>query len=270
MTNFLIDHHQLAACYRAEDVIVIDCRFSLADTGHGEALYGQSHIPGAHYLHLERDLSGPQQQHGGRHPLPGISQLEMLFSAVGINADSRVVAYDDSRFGFAARLWWLLRYLGHDQVQLLNGGFRAWNDSDLPVSGQTVIANPGNFIARPRPDLLVDINQVKTVPHSIDSVLIDSREEKRFLGLEEPIDPVAGHINGAKNHPWQEVTDEQGFFLDLPAQQARWGEVLNQDEIVVYCGSGVTACVNLLSLAGLGRDDAKLYAGSWSDWCSFL
>jgi thiosulfate/3-mercaptopyruvate sulfurtransferase len=270
MGRYLINVDQLEACYQRDDVVVIDCRYSLGDTHQGQVLYQQSHIPGAHYLHLDRDLSGPKSRHGGRHPLPEVSQLEALFSSLGINASSHVIAYDDSRFGFAARLWWLLRYLGHEQVQLLDGGFHAWCEQGLAVTGSVSPRTEQIFKARPRPELVVGINEVKTIPHMAGSVLIDSREEKRFLGEEEPIDPVAGHINGAKNYPWQQVADERGFFLEEGRQRARWGELLGQQELVVYCGSGVTACVNLLSLAMVGREDAKLYAGSWSDWCSYL
>ena len=270
MSKYLINADQLAACYQRDDVLVMDCRYSLADTLQGESLYRHSHIPGAHYLHLDRDLSGLKSQHGGRHPLPEVSQLEALFSTLGINAGSHVIAYDDSGFGFAARLWWLLRYLGHEQVQLLDGGFNAWCEQGLPVTEAVERKSAQLFKARPRPELVTSINEVKTVPHITGAVLIDSRDEKRFLGVEEPIDPVAGHICGARNYPWQQVTDERGFFLDEARQRARWGEVLGQQELVVYCGSGVTACVNLLSLAILGREDARLYAGSWSDWCSYL
>jgi thiosulfate/3-mercaptopyruvate sulfurtransferase len=270
MDKYLINVDQLAACYQRDNVLVIDCRYSLADTLQGEALYRQAHIPGAHYLHLDRELSGSKSLHGGRHPLPEVSQLEILFSNLGISASSHVIAYDDSRFGFAARLWWLLRYLGHEKVQLLDGGFNAWREQGLAVARTVPQRSVQVFKASPRPELVVDINEVKTVPHMSSSVLIDSREAKRFLGEEEPIDPVAGHINGAKNYPWQQVTDERGFFLGEDRQKSRWGDVLGQQELVVYCGSGVTACVNLLSLAIVGREDAKLYAGSWSDWCSYL
>jgi thiosulfate/3-mercaptopyruvate sulfurtransferase len=155
-------------------------------------------------------------------------------------------------------------------VQLLDGGFKAWSEQGLPLVDSVSRRSAKGFKARPRPELLASINEVKTIPHMAGSVLIDSREEKRFLGVEEPIDPVAGHINGAKNYPWQQVTDERGFFLNEAAQKSRWGKLLGQQELVVYCGSGVTACVNLWSLAMLDREDAKLYAGSWSDWCSYL
>lgn len=271
MSNNIISVDELAACYRAPDVIVVDCRFALADPALGERQYAEAHIPGAVYLHLDRDLSGTKSTHGGRHPLPDIGALAAKLSAAGINSEppTRVIAYDDSRFGFAARLWWLLRYLGHERVQVLDGGFAAWRAASLPVSNVPAQPRVARFISRVQKDRVVDIDYVKKLGEHSGAVLVDSREERRYLGLEEPIDPIAGHIPGARNFPWQQVTDDAAFVQSTGAQQQRWGAVASAEEIVVYCGSGVTACVNLLSLAEIGRDDAKLYVGSWSDWCSY-
>jgi thiosulfate/3-mercaptopyruvate sulfurtransferase len=256
------------AQYEGERVI-IDCRFSLADPSLGEKLYQQSHIAGAYYLHLDRDLSAPKQEHGGRHPLPDLSAFAAKLRAMGVSRDTLVVAYDDSKFGFAARCWWLLRQLGHAKVKLLNGGFKAWCDANLPLSAQPPPAAHGDIEPAEPLGATVDINEVKTVPLLHGHVLVDSREERRFLGYEEPMDPVAGHINGAVNLPWQSVTDEQGFLLSPESLRQRWQPWLDS-EIVAYCGSGVSACVNLLSLVELGVENAKLYPGSWSDWCSYL
>lgn len=271
MRNNIISVPDLAAIYRASDVVVVDCRFALADPALGERQYGEGHIPGAVYLHLERDLSGIKGAHGGRHPLPDIDALTTTLSAAGISSEppTRVIAYDDSRFGFAARLWWLLRYLGHEHVQVLDGGFAAWRAAALPVSSAIARPPTGRFVAQVQGDRVVAIDDVKMLDRKGGAVLIDSREERRYLGLEEPIDPRAGHIPGACNFPWQQVTDAGSRVLSTAAQRQRWGKVADAEEIVVYCGSGVTACVNLLSLAEIGRDDAKLYAGSWSDWCSY-
>lgn len=276
MSKHTLSVAALAACYQAADVVVVDCRFALADTGLGERQYAEAHIPGAAYLHLDRDLSGAKAAHGGRHPLPDVDVLAAKLSAIGINSEppTLVVAYDDSRFGFAARLWWLLRYLGHERVQVLDGGFAAWRAAGLPVSqgresDTPAQARSGHFVPRVQAQRVVDIDYVKTVRDRTDVTLIDSREERRYLGLEEPIDPIAGHIPGAKNFPWQQVTDDRAQLRSEAEQRAHWGEVAKADELVVYCGSGVTASVNLLSLAEIGRDDAKLYAGSWSDWCSY-
>ncbi|WP_235015536.1 sulfurtransferase [Oceanicoccus sp. KOV_DT_Chl] len=251
MFKYLISAAKLADCYQQPNVVVIDCRFSLADTEEGERNYQQAHISGAHYLHLDKHLSGIKSVHGGRHPLPDSETLAAILRDLGVNQQTLIVAYDDHRFAFASRLWWLLRYLGHDNVKVLDGGFSAWRQLDLPVDNESPIAaQSGNFSATLNAAMVVDINEVKTIPHSQSSVLIDSREKARFLGQQEPIDPIAGHINGAVNFPWQEVTDAQGLMQADPQQ--RWGDVLAQEDVVVYCGSGVTACVNLLALAESG------------------
>jgi len=278
MSSNIISAAELAKCYRDQDVVVVDCRFALSDPKLGERQYREAHIPGASYLHLDRDLSGEKSLHGGRHPLPDIETLAAKLSSIGVNSQppTLVVAYDDSRFGFAARLWWLLRYCGHTRVKVLDGGFAAWRAAGLLLSGENsgsnekAVARAGHFQPQLQADRVVDINVVKKLNENAGAVLIDAREERRYLGLEEPIDPVAGHIPGAKNFPWQTVTDDTAFIRTTDEQRVRWGDVADADDIVVYCGSGVTACVNLLSLAEIGRDDAKLYAGSWSDWCSYL
>ncbi|AFY62394.1 sulfurtransferase [Synechococcus sp. PCC 6312] len=249
-------------------LVVIDCRFSLSDPGLGESHYQQGHIPGAYYLHLNRDLSGPVETHGGRHPLPDPITLGETLTKCGINADTWVVAYDDSRSCFAARLWWLLRWLGHDQVAVLDGGYQAYCQAQLPISQEIPVPQTGYFQPRPRFDWVVDYQFVKDYQPDPNRVLIDSREPARYRGEIEPIDPIAGHIPGAVNYPWTEITDPQGFVKSVPELQAHWQQLDDSAGLVVYCGSGVTACVNLLGLELAGRPGAKLYAGSWSDWCS--
>ena len=269
MSRWMISAEQLQAL-TTDEVVIIDCRFSLQDSDAGESLYSRGHIPGAHYLHLERDLSGQKGMHGGRHPLPPIDLLATKLGEMGVGPDTLVVAYDDGSLGFAARLWWLLRYLGHDKVKLLDGGIKAWREAGFGTDDQAAVAQAKNFVADVRHDMVVDINTVKTIPLLPSAVLIDSRDRARFLGQQEPIDPIAGHINGAKNYPWSELTNDQMILLSEQQQRERWGSVLEQEDIVCYCGSGVSACVNLLSLAETGREDAQLYVGSWSDWCSYL
>ncbi|XQQ05611.1 MAG: sulfurtransferase [Leptolyngbya sp. IPPAS B-1204] len=270
----------------AASVVIVDCRFSLADPDLGRQQYEQSHIPGAYYLDLNQDLSSPVQQHGGRHPLPDPVQLADKLSAIGVRSGPEptlVVAYDDSRLAFAARLWWLLRYLGHDRVAVLDGGFSGWQAAGYPVTADLPQPQPGHFVPQIQADWTVNIETVKTYKDLLNVVLIDSREAERYRGEREPIDPVAGHIPGAVNYPWPEVTDEQGFIRPLAQQQQRWAnlgaevgaevsvaEAPTPAELIVYCGSGVTACVNLLALEIAGISYAKLYPGSWSDWCSYL
>jgi thiosulfate/3-mercaptopyruvate sulfurtransferase len=249
--------------------VVFDCRFSLADPAEGEALYRQGHVPGAFYLDLEKDLSGPVAEHGGRHPLPDPGLLARRLADCGVDWNSRVIAYDDSRFAFAARLWWLMRSLGYRPPRLLDGGYRAF----LDAGGVPATAVPDAMACDPPTDLAFKgCCNIEGLRHALaaGALLVDAREARRYQGLEEPIDPVAGHIPGAVNRPWQGVTDENGRLRPLPEQRAHWGDALASEDLVVYCGSGVTACVDLFSLALLGREDATLYAGSWSDWCSYL
>ena len=250
-------------------VIILDCRFSLADFGEGKALYLNGHIPGAHYLSLETDLSSPVLAHGGRHPLPNANEFVSLLATFGVGPETDVIAYDDSRFAFASRLWWMMKSLGFKPPTLLNGGYKAW----LAAGGGAETGTPKTAaIADPEGSYLFsnycNIEDVLAAQNA-GTTIVDSREAPRYQGLEEPIDPVAGCIPNAINRPWQGVTDNTGRILDEDAQRHHWGELLDVEPMIVYCGSGVTACVNLFSLASLGRDDATLYVGSWSDWCSY-
>lgn len=251
------------------EVVIVDCRFDLAAPGEGRAQYLAGHIPGAVHLDLERDLSGPVQAHGGRHPLPDPGEFADRLAACGIGPEVAVVAYDDSRLAFAARLWWMMRSLGYRSPRLLNGGYRAWLAGGGATEQGDSIAMPVTAPAEVRFRGVCDLKGLRKV-QAAGAILVDSREERRYQGLEEPIDPVAGHIPGAVNHPWQGVTRDDGRVRSEAELRAHWGDTLDADALVVYCGSGVTACVNLFSLSLLGREDATLYAGSWSDWCSYL
>ena len=248
---------------------IADCRFSLADSELGRQQYQTSHIPGAYYLDLNEDLSSPVARHGGRHPLPNPTVLTEKLSAMGINSQTLVVAYDDSRFAFAARLWWLLRYMGHDSVVVLDGGFQNWLKGGYPVTHEIPSPKQGKFVPHLQPSQVVDIEVVKARKDVPGVVLADSRESDRYRGEREPIDPIAGHIPGAVNYPWQEVSDTQGYLKSLEEQHRQWENLKSAKEILVYCGSGVTACVNLLSLELAGIHTGKLYAGSWSDWITY-
>lgn len=250
-------------------VAIADCRFSLTDPELGRQQYQTSHIPGAYYLDLNQDLSSPVEQHGGRHPLPNPADLADKLSAMGINSQTLVVAYDDSRFAFASRLWWLLRYLGHKQVAVLDGGFKNWLKNSYPVTDAIPNRAPSQFVLNIQQQQVVDLEVVKARKNSPEVVLVDSRESDRYLGKQELIDKIAGHIPGAVNYPWQEVSDAQGYIHSVALQRRRWENLTQAEEILVYCGSGVTACVNLLSLEMAGIHTGKLYAGSWSDWCSY-
>jgi len=270
-TPLFVCPEQLDALRQNTGVVAIDCRFSLADPEEGRRLYLESHIPGAFYLHLNEDLSSSVATHGGRHPLPTEPQFNRVMQSVGADNDSTIVIYDDHRLGFAARLWWLLRWFGHENVHVLDGGFSAWQRSGFAVEKQLPESRKGQFQRAPSPEMVVDYGYVKSQAWDGKShVLIDSRERPRFLGEQEPIDPIAGCIPGAINLPWLEFTNSDGNVQSPSFQQERLASIAEAEELVVYCGSGVTACVNLLSLFCIGREDAKLYSGSWSDWCSYL
>ncbi len=264
--DFLIEAKEV----NTTDVILIDCRFNLSDSSLGRQRYEEGHIPGAFYLDLEKDLSGLVSLHGGRHPLPDPKNFATCLARFGINKRSQVVIYDDSRMAFASRLWWMMKSLDYLPPRIINGGYRAWLDL-----GNTPETTLPLRISCAVPEVSIefrnncDIHMLRNF-HSENLSLVDSRERARYLGIEEPIDPVAGHIPGAFNRPWVCVTDAHGKFLPKEVQSRHWGSIIQSDRIVVYCGSGVTACVNLLSLNILGRDDAILYSGSWSDWCSHL
>jgi thiosulfate/3-mercaptopyruvate sulfurtransferase len=269
--------------------VVIDCRFSLQDPDRGEQDYHQAHIAGAIYLGLERDLAAPitPDGRGGRHPLPPIATLEAMFSRLGIDRGvTDVVVYDDSRFAFASRLWWMLRYCGHERVFVLDGGFAGWVAAGLPVTSgcgspaEEPASVARSFVAQVQPQWTVDYNQVRAAiapTHQTTAVIIDSRSPERYRGEVEPIDPYAGHIPGAIKRFWQGVTDAAGFAQAPEVQGQRWQAIatLNPDQVIVYCGSGVTACVNLLSIELARHHDPslaivpQLYVGSWSDWCAY-
>ncbi|MGV2828435.1 sulfurtransferase [Myxosarcina sp. GI1(2024)] len=252
-------------------VVICDCRFQLSDPEWGYRQYCCSHIKGAYYLDLDRDLSSPVGVHGGRHPLPDVNQLSQKFTAMGIVRDrTLVVVYDDSRLAFAARLWWLLNFLGHQSVAVLDGGWPAWQAGGYEIESATPEPGQGSFSPEIQPDKVVNREEVKIRKDLPSTLLIDSRARERYLGIREPIDLVAGSIPGAINAPWKQVTDDKGYLQPIEAQRQLWSNCDSAEEIIVYCGSGVTACVNLLSLELAGIEGAKLYLGGWSDWCSHL
>lgn len=269
----LVEPDWLAQHLDHPQVVVVDCRFSLADPQLGRQQYLAGHIPGAFYLDLNHDLSSPVSVHGGRHPLPDEQQLASTLRSLGVNSDGNaaptlVVAYDDSRFAFAARLWWLLKYLGHDAVAVLNGGWQGWR-ANYPVTSTPPAPRSGNFVPQPRPHWVVDIDYVRQKQQHPAVALIDSRSPERYRGEQEPIDPIAGSIPGAQNAFWQEVSDAQGWMRSQAHLTQHWSSLTTAEEVIVYCGSGVTACVNLLSQAVAGEPMHKLYPGGWSDWCSY-
>ena len=249
-----------------EHIVIVDCRFVLTDAEAGEKAYQEDHIPGALYFHLSRDLSGEKKEHGGRHPLPEIDDLVSLFSQAGIDQSKTVIAYDDQDMAYAGRLWWLLRYLGHDNTAVLEGGYTAWKKAGFAVTAELPSPVPSSFVPAVRPEMLVDVHGVRE--RSPQTVLLDSRAGERYRGEVEPLDPKAGHIPGALNFFYKDNLTSEQTLLAKEKLDERIAPFADK-EIIVYCGSGVTACSNLLALHAAGRPDAKLYAGSWSDWVSY-
>lgn len=245
---------------------VIDCRFDLGRPAWGRKQYRAGHIPGAVYAHLDADLSGPPVTDRGRHPLPTAAALEETFSRLGIGETTQVVAYDQREGMIAARLWWLLRFAGHDAVAVLDGGWKAWLGGGWPAAGGEERRPPAVFRARLRGEWLVRLEQVGEA-----ALLVDARTPERYRGEREPLDPVAGHIPGARNHPYQRNLDEHGRFLPRERLRERLEALLaphGAAAAVHYCGSGVSACHNLLACAVAGLEPGRLYAGSWSEWCA--
>lgn len=249
------------------NLVIIDCRFMLGQPISGRTDYEASHIPGALYADLEADLSAPKSEHGGRHPLPSVETLTALFSQLGINHETTVIAYDDQDLAMASRLWWMLRYLGHNKVAVLEGGFAGWQKAGYETSFDVPRREPRQFVANVQPDRLVTLEEV--LGRDEQTVLIDSRASERYLGEVETIDPKAGHIPGAVNYFFKENLTSEASLLPPSVLRERFKQVADAKEVIVYCGSGVTACVNLLALHQIGRTDAKLYLGSWSDYSSY-
>ena len=246
----------------ADKIVVADCRFDPFAPEAGPAAYARGHIEGAHYLHLMRDLAGPVGETGGHAPVPTPENFTALMRRIGLDSDSLLVAYDGGGLAAASRLWWLARYFGHARVAVLDGGMAAWQAAGLPLK----TTGEGNFTACVDHSMRVDFEDLRDPDNR--PLLIDARDAPRYAGTEERVEPLAGHIPGAVNMPYQESLGPDGLLLDAAAQRDRWQPLVTSNQLpVVYCGSGITACVNLLSLELAGVKGARMYPGSWSDWC---
>ncbi len=264
----LVSPSVLAANCENPDWIVLDCRFDLQDTSAGREAWHSGHIPGARFADLNEDLSGPADPRKGRHPLPDPVDLSDRLSDWGIGINTQVVAYDDASGAFASRAWWLCRWLGHDNVAVLDGGISAWRRMGLPSVRTEYRPAQEHFEIRLRDDMTATADDVVSALEK-GSVILDARAAARFLGDEEPLDARAGHIPGAHNYPYTANLDRDGAFL--PAKELRMCfESALQDippnDVICMCGSGVTACHNLLAMDIAGLPGARLYPGSWSEW----
>ena len=265
----LIDAASLARLRPGPGLVVLDCRFDLADPGAGRRAWLAGHLPGAAYADLNEDLSSPPGPATGRHPLPEPRRLAARLGELGVDNDTQVIAYDQSNGAFAARLWWLLRWLGHERSAVLDGGFHAWRAQGGAVESGEVAVPRRHFTAAGPALATADSAAVGAALARGDRLLVDARAVERYAGEVEPIDPVAGHVPGAINAAFSGNLDADGRFLPAAALRRRWEAILAAAppaRVIAMCGSGVTACHNLLALEVAGLPGAALYPGSWSEW----
>lgn len=251
------------------DWVVVDCRFNLQQPAAGSRLYAKGHIPGAFYADLDRDLAGVRTANSGRHPLPEVAQIEKTLSGFGIRPESRVVVYDEGGGALAARLWWLLRWLGHGQVSLLDGGYAAWCAAGLPVSAEQPAGHAGRFVGRPGSMPVRTTADIEAALGTSRMLLLDLRAHDRYLGRVEPIDPVAGHVPGAVSAPFSANLGADNHFHPVADLRRHYSALLGDRpaaEVVCMCGSGVTACHGIFALELAGWPGVSLYVGSWSEW----
>jgi thiosulfate/3-mercaptopyruvate sulfurtransferase len=268
--EYVVNQEWLLEQLANKDVKIVDCRFSLNKPDEGERLYKAGHIPGANFFDLEKQLSAPVSKHGGRHPLPDIEKFRREIEKAGIENTKTVVAYDGGEGAFASRFWWLLTYIGHDKVYVLNGGFKGWVEAGYPTTKEVPKPESAQYKVSIRKEMLATYEEIKEIVANKKKspILIDSREKARYLGKEEPIDKIPGHIPGAIHKFWAEGL-ENGFFKGSEEQKKRFAELDQKEPIIVYCGSGVTATPNYIALKIAGYQNVKLYAGSYSDWVSY-
>jgi thiosulfate/3-mercaptopyruvate sulfurtransferase len=269
MYTTLIETAELVATLADPRCAILDCRFELAQPDWGARVYAAGHIPHALYAHLDHDLAGAVRAESGRHPLPSLADWARTLSRWGLDERVQVVAYDQGSGAYAARLWGLMRWVGHTKVAVLNGGYAAWVAAGLPISVAVDVRAASRFTPGACALGTLDSNEIERALADRQILLVDARAADRFAGENETIDPVAGHIPGASNQPFAANLDPQGRFLPAPALRRRWQAVLGTrpaSDLVSMCGSGVTACHNLLALEIAGLPGARLYPGSWSEW----
>jgi thiosulfate/3-mercaptopyruvate sulfurtransferase len=275
----LIDATSLRGLAGKPDTVVIDCRFDLNDPEAGRRAFLAGHIPGARYADLNRDLSAPVSAGSGRHPLPTPPVFAATLERLGIGNATQVIAYDDAGGAYAARAWWLLRWLGHTSVAVLDGGLKAWSAAGGLDAGGGLESGPevplrtapagGRILPQANAAAVIDTAEIAAFLSDGANLLVDARAADRYAGSVEPIDTVAGHISGAVNHPFSANLAPDGRFLAAPELRRRWEARLAGRQVAhvaAMCGSGVTACHNLLSMEVAGLHGARLYAGSWSEW----
>jgi thiosulfate/3-mercaptopyruvate sulfurtransferase len=267
----LVDAQYLAGHLFDERLRIVDCRFDLKDVAWGEQAYLEGHIPAAVYANLDRDLSGHKTGSNGRHPLPEPASLAETLGRLGIDGSIQVVAYDQDSGMYASRLWWLLRWLGHDAVAVLDGGLAKWQAEGRPLREGAETPPARTFVPDLKPRLVADLNDVREAIATGDRLLVDARAPERFRGESEPLDRVPGHIPGAVNHFFKWNLNDDGTFRSPEELHERLRRSIGNvpaERITCYCGSGVTACHNLLAFEHAGLGLSRLYVGSWSEWSS--
>ena len=250
---------------------IVDCRYDLRDTNWGQEQYRAAHVPGAVYASLSHDLSAPPAGMNGRHPLPCVEDLEVTFGRMGIAPGTQVVMYDQDNGMYASQMWWMLRYLGHDAAAVLDGGWAKWSREQRPTRSGEESRPAATFGGRRRKEMRLPVDQVAAALDNPAVLLVDARAPERFEGRNETLDPRAGHIPGAANHFFKRNVTDEGLMLPADTLRQQFQDTLGDrspDQVVMYCGSGVTACQNLLAMEHAGLPGAKLYAGSWSEWSS--
>ena len=269
--NNLVSAKWLKDNINDKNIVIVDCRFNLMDKEYGKKSYEKGHIQGAKRVDIETELSSIVKKHGGRHPLPSVKELKNTFENIGISNDSVVISYDEGDLAGASRLWWILKYLGHEKAYVLEGGLEAFKELGGEISTENEKSNKGKLDISIQEHMKVDMEYVRERLENENVVIIDSREYKRYIGEFEPVDKKAGHIPGAVNYFWMDILEKDDDKLYLKSQNALkkpFAELMDYDEVIVYCGSGITACPNSLALSEAGIRH-KLYAGSFSDWISY-
>lgn len=268
--NILIVAETLLECLGDSDWVAVDCRFDLADPDAGRAMYEQKHLPGAVFLDLDRDLAAPVGTDTGRHPLPDVDAIVACLEGLGLGNAHKIVVYDGNNGALAARAWWILRWLGHDEVFLLDGGMDRWTALGYELESGEVTRPAAEFHAEPRHELVLTTGELAANPDLITALnLVDARDTTRFRGEQEPIDPVAGHIPGARNAPFGDFVYTDGTWKDIGERRRLLLEALGGEGPAVWavmCGSGVTACHLAISAIEAGLPEPRVYVGSWSEW----
>lgn len=254
-----------------EKLVIVDCRFDLMDKQYGKRSYDEGHIKDAVRVDLETELSSKVKEHGGRHPIPNIEELKNTFENIGISNDSIIVTYDDGDLAGPSRLWWILKYLGHENTYVLDGGINAFKEINGEITQEVSPINKGDFKVELNEDMRVNMEYVKERLYKDNVAIIDSRENKRYKGEFEPVDKRAGHIPSALNYFWMDILNIDGAKLNIKSLENlknHFESLKKYDEVIVYCGSGITACPNSLGLSEVGIKH-KVYCGSFSDWISY-